>query len=374
MPFRTLLFALFLSSVALAQPSTLRLGAVVSQTGAARLLGQAQTQALNAVARERSSAQRLQLLIRDDASSPEVARREVRRLIDEGVDVLICCSTARATAAITQEVNAVGVLTIALSDLPTEAGFWLFTVKPDRRHLLQAAVLFQVAKGQRRFGLMTLEGTFGDAVARDLALLIDPASTVQLVVEERYSPSAAALTPEALWVATRLPETVFVWGTPTDTALALEALRARGYGGEVVINPEVLADAVGPNLRASALRDALVPVTPSAVADTLPPDHLTYGLTQAYRRAVGPGAAPEGAYAYDAWRLVQEALEQAYTYGVASDDPQVYRSLLRDALIGMGPVAGAAASYDYREEDHVGVLSASLVLAQLRGGRLVYAE
>lgn len=374
MPFRTLLFAFLLGSAALAQPSTLTLGAVLSQTGAARPLGQAQAQALTALARERGSAQRLQLVIRDDASSPEVARHEVRRLIDEGVDVLICCSTARATAAIAQEANAAGVPTLALSDLPEEPGFWLFTVKPDRRHLLRAAVLFQVAKGQHRFGLMTLEGAFGEAVARDLALLIDPESAVRLVVEERYPANATVLTPEALWVATRLPETVFVWGTPADTALALEALRARGYGGEVVVSPEVLADADAPGLRASALRDALVPVAPSAVADTLPPSHLTYGLTQAYLRAVGARAAPEGAYAYDAWRLVQEALEQAYTYGVASDDPQVYRSLLRDALIGMGPVAGAAASYDYREDDHVGVLSAALVLARLQGGRLVYAD
>ncbi len=363
-------------SLALAQPS-LKLGAVLSQSGEARFLGQAQARALEALSRDvsrRGYVQGLELLVQDDASNPASALREVRRLVEEEeVQALICCSTKAATAAVAAYVNEARVLTLALSDLPEgEPGFWLFTVKPDQQRLLQAALLHQAAEGQGRFGLMTLDNGFGDRVRSDLDLLIDPASGVQLVVDQRYPAGVTVLTPEALWVATRLPETVFVWGLASDGALAVSALGARGYGGEVMLNPDVLASGAGANLE--RLEGALAPVSPVAVAATLSPTHLTYGLTQDYLRAVPARSAPEGAYAYDALRLLQEALEQAYTYGVANTDLTAFRGLLRDAFIGMGAVAGASASFDYSESDHVGVLPGSLVLARLERGRLVYTE
>ena len=379
-----------LASGALAQGGPARVGAVLSQTGAARALGGAQAAALRSLVAEwgrTSSDTVLELVIADDLSLPAAAIREARRLVEEeGVLALICCSPPEATAALAPYLEGAGVLTLSPSALPEGsasegAAFWLFSLEPDRRRLLQASVLAQAAAGHTRFGLMTLEGDFGDAVAAELASLIDPAAGVQLVVEQRYPQGASVLTPEALWVATRLPETVFVWGDSADSVLALRALAARGYRGEVVLDPTVLggdglaaggfgAGGLTPGglERFGALR---APVSPAAVADTLSPLHLTYGLTQAYRAAVPPRSPAAGAYAYDALRLVAAALEQAYTYGVAGDDPRVLRGVLRDAFIGMGPVAGAGASYDFREGDPVGVLPQSLVLSRLEGGRLV---
>ena len=83
----------------------------------------------------------------------------------------------------------------------------------------------------------------------------------------------------------------------------------------------------------------------------------------------GPERIPlEGAFAYDALKLLQTTFEQAFTYGVPLDNTSAFRGALRDAFIGMGPFTGASAVFDYSEGDHTGVVPTSLVLAEVVKG------
>ena len=361
------------SSFAFAQPAQpFRVGVVVSQTGGARLDGTAQANTVTALGtrlrRLGTFSQNIEVIVRDDASDPATALRQVRDLVENGgVHALVCCTTAAATKAVAPFVGASGVLTLALSGLPPEPGFWLFTVVPDDERLLQGAVLKQAAAGHTRFGLMTLDNGYGDAVAASLARLFDPGANTSLVVEQRYSPAATVLTPEALWVATRVPDTVFVWGLAQDSALAYAGLRVRGYEKDVVLNPALLE----PESRVSpaSFNGGLFPVSPAELA-ALPPTQPSYTSLQTYRRdlaAIYPaGRIPSaGAFAYDALELLEAAYEAAYTYGVPLDSVTALRGVLRDAFVGMGPVTGATAVFDYEENDHVGAVPSSLVLARL---------
>ena len=358
-----------------AQP--FRIGVVVSQTGGAGLVGTAQAQALEALgARLRRAgpfSQTLEVTVVDDASNPATALQQVKTLIETGeVHALVCCTTAAATQAVAPYVEAAGVLTLSLSDLPADSGFWLFTVKPDDEHLLQSALLTQAAQGQTRFGLMTLDNSYGDAVAADFKRLFSPGADTNLVAEQRYSPAVSVLTPEALWVATRLPDTVFVWGLAQDSALAYSGLRARGYEKDVVLNPALLEPTS--RLAPATFVGALFPVSPAELT-AVPPTHPGYEALQAYRRDMAlayAGRVPsEGALAYDAVILLEAAFEAAYTYGVPLDSVSALRGVLRDAFVGMGAVAGASAVFDYDENDHVGVVPRSLLLARLTPNGLV---
>lgn len=370
-----LLIHLLLSNLGSAQPSrseVFRIGVVVSQTGGARLDGEAQARAAEVVsARLRplgTFSQTVEITVKDDASNPATALQQVRALVETGeVHALVCCTTAAATRAVAAYVETAGVLTVALSDLPPERGSWLFTVKPDAERLLQSAILTQAAKGQTRFGLMTLDNSYGDDVAASLARLFSPGAGVGLVAEQRYSPAARVLTPEALWVATRLPDTVFVWGLAHDSALAYAGLRVRGFEKDVVLNPELLE----PASRAdpTSFMGGLFPVSPVQVSAALPPAHPSYSSLQTFRRemaAAYPGRVPsQGALAYDALMLLEAAYEAAYTYGVPLDSVKALRGVLRDAFVGLGPQAGATAVFDFEEADHVGVVPGSLLLARL---------
>jgi len=376
-----LLFILLVCTVlSSAHAQTFRIGVVLSQTGSARLVGQAQANAIGLLKnrlRDSSLAGTVNIIIRDDASNPVTVATVVQDLIEtEAVHALLCCTTEAAVKGINDYLDRSQVLTLSLSKLPNDVSDWLFSVRPDPERTLQSAVLQQVARGQRRFALMALDNDFGEEALGALSRLLSPEAGAELVAQQRYRPDVTVLTPEALWTATRLPDTVFVWGLPRDSALAFEALQARGYEKEVILDPTLLGPSRG-GLDLFALEGALFPVSPVRVAATLPQTFPTATATGDYFRAMstlyGPERIPlEGAFAYDALNLLQAAFEQAFTYGVPLDDTAAFRGALRDAFIGMGPFTGASAVFDYREGDPIGVVPTSLVLAQVVEGKLEY--
>ena len=220
--------------------------------------------------------------------------------------------------------------------------------------------------------MMTLDNALGDEVEDALAQLLSPDSGVLLVAERRYPPNAMVLTPEALWVATRLPDTVIAWGLPGDSKVAYEGLRDRGFTEAVVLSPGLLE--AGARTDLEALEGSLFPVAPMR-ASGLPTSHPLHEAVTTFERNMvtryGPGRTPvAGAYAYDAFNLLRAAAEQSYTYGVPTDDLSTFRGVLRDAFVGMGTHRGATAVFDYTENDHIGVKADSLVLAKLVRGRL----
>ena len=216
---------------------------------------------------------------------------------------------------------------------------------------------------------MGLEGEVGDAARGAITR-----SDMRLVAEERYPPDVRVLTPEALWIATRLPSAVLVWGNKHDTHVALSALSERGFEGRIYVRPQVY-EAAGALERAD-LRGAVTVTDAISVGSTLPRTHPTYGETRRFTSALGAtyGANRpliEGGYAWDALSLLQRAFEQMLTYtpDVQADLSRT-RQALRDSLVGLGPVTGAAAVYDYLETDHAGVQPSSLVVATIVRGQL----
>jgi ABC-type branched-subunit amino acid transport system substrate-binding protein len=203
-----------------------------------------------------------------------------------------------------------------------------------------------------------------------LSRLLEPGS-LRLVANERYPHDVTVLTPEALWVATRQPGGVLVWGTARDTVVAVDALIRRGYTGPIYVNPAVVTP-FGGTFHA-ALQGVLSTVDAVTVAASLPPAHVTAAETrrylQLYEGLYGRGSAsPAGGAAWDAALVLKAALEEAMAYGISPAALQPFRFALRDALVGMGPVVGATAVFDYREDDHVGIVPRSLVIAELVHG------
>jgi branched-chain amino acid transport system substrate-binding protein len=373
---RLFIFSLFFIFTVQAQ-TTYKIGVILSQTGQASQVGGMQARALDvlkAQLRQSVFGKNIELVIRDDASLPANTLREAQNLVEEeNVLALVCCSLEAQSKAISDYVQAQNILTIAMSTLESSnspSNDWLFTVKPDTQRYVQSIILQLSNKGQQSLGVMTLENGYGDTVQNALNLLITPGG-MQLSVMQRYRPDVSVLTPEALWVATRQPSSVLVWGLEQDTTLAYTALRKRGYENNIILNPALLDGVTVPAL----YNDAVFPV-PAVMVPTLPetqPNYLeSFRFVTAMSTNYGPGRVGfQGAYAYDAVMLVQGALEQALTFGIPTDDTASLRYALRDALIGMPSYKGAAAVYDYSDNDKIGVNPYSLVLAKVVNGQLV---
>jgi branched-chain amino acid transport system substrate-binding protein len=372
---KVLIISVFFLFAVQAQPY--KIGVILSQTGQASQVGGMQARALDvleAQLRQSVFGKNIQLVIRDDASVAANALREAKSLVEEeNVLALVCCTLEAQSKAISDYVQTQNILTIALSDISNNTGpknDWLFTVKPDTQHYVQSIILQLSRKGQGSIGVMTLDNNFGDTLQNALNLLIAPGG-MQLAVIERYRPDATVLTPEALWVATRQPSSVLVWGLPQDTNVAYNALRKRGYENNVILNPALLDGVTIPTY----YNDAVFPV-PAVMVPTLPdtqPNYLeSFRFVTAMTTNYGPNRVGyQGAYAYDAVLLLESALEQALTFGIPTDDTTNLRYALRDALIGMPSYKGAAAVYDYSDNDHIGVDPYSLVLAKVVNGTLI---
>jgi len=376
MAWRLLPLLLLLASLAHAQ--TITIGAVLSLSGPAAPLGVAQERSLRLFETQLRTEHGIygtpvNFVILDDGSSPLTATRQVRALLEAHTPhALICCTTDAASLAIIDLVEQAGVLTLALSSAeaitwPPAERFWLFGTKPNDTARIRAMVLDLAGQGAQSLALMALDNSFGEVAVTALSRLLEPGS-LRLVATERYPPDVTVLTPEALWVATRQPGGVLVWGAARDTGVAVDALVRRGYAGPIYVSPS----AISPT-QTTALEGVLSALDAVTVAASLPPGHATAAETRRYLQLFegryGRGSAvAAGGTAWDAALVLQAALREAFGYGVSPTALQPFRFALRDALIGMGPVVGATAVFDYREGDHLGIVPRSLVIAQLSQG------
>lgn len=373
--FRLALSLLIFVVFALAQGQAIRIGVVVDSSGPGS--DPAVEAALAAFADRSSSAGGVfgapfEILVRDSRSDPSRVREEITRLVvEDEVHAIVCCESQPSASAAEAIAEEFGVMTLTLAPSTGGPGGWTFGLGPSERTALRAVVSHAYAEGKRGIGLMTLDNPFGDLAQRVLEEEL-PVAEMELVVTERYPPDASVLTPEALWVATRLPGAIVVWGLPRDTAVAVEALRRRGYGGPVYARPALLEEASG-RLNGDSLEGTRFPVAP-IVADLrdVPEMEAARNLSDMLYGLYGVReVSPAAARVFDALTLLRSAAEQAAVYGVPPTDTQAYRFALRDAAVALPPLQGAGGAYDLDERNDEAVLPVGLVMVELREGAFV---
>jgi ABC-type branched-subunit amino acid transport system substrate-binding protein len=379
-----LLLALLLS-LATARTPSWTVGVIVSSNGTYADVGRPQ-----AFAAERTAAALagrgvfgvpLVVDVRDDGGDPRRAEALANELAEAGAVAVLCCTTPAATARVAEALHARMTPHLALADADLGGRFWSFALVPDDRARLTAVAVDAATLGKVSLALMTLDTTFGSAseAAFERAL----ADTGRgLAGEARYPADADVLTPEALWIATREPGAVVVWGLPRDLPVALDALRRRGYAGPVyaraaavpAIVTQRLFPAGAPEVDAADAWVGLrIPVAPATLAGRLPGDHPHAPAVDAFvGRVLGgdPHAASAAerevmARVDDALVWLLAAFEQVAALGI-DDGPVTRRLATRDALVGAPPARLAAGAYDASENDPRTALWQGLVVASVR--------
>lgn len=362
----SVLLVILLFGHAVAQTAPWHVGVIVSRTGPF-----ARTGALQAVAAERfgrSIDERgvfgapLHVDVRDDRGDPTRTAELARELAAEGAVAVICCTTAAATERVAPILEAAGTPLLALAEVALDDAFWGFGLVPTDRARITAIAVDAAAEGKVSLGLMTLSTSFGDAAAESFARALEDAGR-EVAGEARYPADATVLTPEALWIATRQPGAVTVWGLTRDLPVALDGLRRRGFDGIVYARAEALpADAASRLGHATSPRDDVwrglrAAVSPATLAPYLPPEHPHAAAVLAFvgRALAGDPTAVDAldrttlARVDDALVWLLEALEQVAALGL-NDDPTVRRQAVRDALVGAAPAPLAAGLYDASED------------------------
>jgi len=370
---------------ALAQPSPWTIGVIASATGTFADVGRPQAHAAEragaALAVRGVFGTPLRIEVRDDGGDPRRAEALAEELADAGAVAVVCCTTPAATARVAAALDRRMTPHLAVAEADLSGRFWSFALVPDDRARLTAIAVDAAGLGKVGLALMTLATPFGDAALAALERALADAGR-SLAGEARYPADARVLTPEALWVATREPGAVIVWGLAPDLPIALDGLRRRGYAGPVYARTAALPSWLwtrlapgGPAVVATddAWLGLRTPVSPAALAGALPAAHAHAAAVDAFvARVLGgdPGAASPAerevmARVDDALVWLVEAFEQVAALGL-DDGPVTRRLAARDALVGAPTRLLAAGAYDARENDPRTVLWQGLVVASVR--------
>jgi hypothetical protein len=381
--------ALSTASAQGAPASPWRVDVIVSATGAGPL-GQR-----HALAADRATAalrgagvygQPVATHLHDDRSEPRRAEALARDAIDAGSLVLVCCSSSAATERVAALAEAAGIVLLALDAGRPAESTWTLQLAPTARTQMTAVAVHAAAEGKSALALMTVDTPFGQTAeaAFDRALSDtgrDAAGTV------RYPSSASVLTPEALWIATREPGSVIVWGLGPDTAVALDGLRRRGFLGPTYVRPEVVPAGLWAEARphepfsiaivpspAAPWLGARIAVPPVALLERLPSDDPHAPAVSAFIGRILGGSVSlyaaselvDLAIVDDALQLALRAFEDVAAIGLPPTAGSVtWRLAVRDALLSTGPRPLAAGTYAPRDGDSRAARWDGLVIVSL---------
>lgn len=370
-------------AVAAAAADPIKVGVVISRSGAAATAGASQALAVSAwqaVIRGRGGVfgVGVQVEIHDDASTAAQAAAAVRTLIESGAHAIICCTTTAGARAAAPLAQTAGVLMLSPAQLDTfgleavprteAAARWVYSLTASDSDALAGVVSHVLSSGKGTLGLMTLDNEFGDRAELLLDSLAGYAG-MRLVDTVRYSPSESELRPEALLLASRQPGAIVVWGLREDLSVAVGALRRRGYEGPIYARSALLAAGMQPPAW-GVLAGVRFSLSPAAVADTLLPTQTCAADVASFdaRLAESFGGVADLTYAagyMDALALLESALEQVVALQIPLDRVPVVRQALRDGVVGLGPRCGASGLIDVLDDRESAVVARGLVAAEV---------
>jgi len=370
-------------STAAGAASPYRVGVIVSKEGTAHSAGDAQALAAIAyAARLRAGGgifgTNMDVQVVDDAGDPAQALSAARDLAAGGVDALVCCTVPASAQRVAAWAETAGVVMLSPAGLEglSATPYWAFSLAPRDQDALAAVVADIQAQGAGSLAVMTLDNSFGDQAVADVRALAKIAG-VSFAGEARYAPGSSDLTPEGLWIATRQPDAVIVWGLKSDLVPAVRGLRRRGYQGPIYARTALLRTVVG-GLDLAALTGVRFAVPPVVVADGLAPgapcaDAARTAASRLQEVYGGVIDLQPAAPVYDALDLLRRAFEQVAALRLPDGDLSSRRQAVRDSLVALPPTCGANGRYDLQEGQRAAEQPSGLAIAQVANGRLVAA-
>lgn len=350
-PLAALLTACALTTPALAD---INIGVVASMTGPAAALGK----------------EKVNIILLDDGTDPTNAVKNVRKLISEDkVDAVLGPNLISTATAMADVANAekTPMVSVAPLDVTGDKRGWIFRSEPSADLMVDRVVQDMVEKGVKTVGFIGFSDSWGDLLLK--ALTRSTEGKIRIVATERYGRADPSVQAQALKILSTKPDAVFVGASGTPAAMPQITLRERGYKGPIyqshgVTSKEFL------RVGGKAVEGALIPVGPVLVAEQLPESHPTrkssVAFVQNFEAKNGPDSRSTFAGAsWDAWLLLQNALEGAMKAGKAKPGTPEFRAAVRDGLEKTQKLVGTNGVYSMSAEDHAGYDPAAIVLIQV---------
>ncbi|MEJ2624253.1 MAG: ABC transporter substrate-binding protein [Pseudolabrys sp.] len=322
--------------------------------------------------------QTIKLIQLDDQSDSSIATRDAQKLVqDDKVDLLIGTASAPSTIAVSTVAAQLKVPMIAISPIAAKpkAGTeqWAICVPQPAPLLISTIAKRMKHESVKTVGYIGFNDAWGDLVYNG-AKKAESEGAFKITTDQRYSRTDTSVTGQILKIISTRPDSVLIGGSGTQGALPLLTLSQLGYKGKT-FGTAALVNADFVRVGGPAANGIEVAAGPVIVAGQLPDGHYAKKISLAFRGAykkVNGDLPSDGfsAYSFDAWLIFTDAAKQALA--VAKPGTQAFRDALRQAFFKIKGLAGTQGIYTFKQGNHYGVDSRSLVVMTLENGKWTY--
>jgi len=354
---------------------TVKVGALLAVTGGAAFLGAPEARTLEMIVQEVNArgglgGRKVELLVRDTASSPEKAVSFARQLIDEEkVLAIIGPSTSGETLAvkaIAEEGRTILLSCAAAEVIVNPLASHVFKVAPKDSLAVEVIFRRMKAMGVARIGLLSSNTGFGKAGKEQVEKLA-PAHGIQVAVSEVYDKAATDLTAEVTKLKAAGVQAILNWSIEPAQAIVIKNARQMGLTVPI-FQSHGFANVQYAKAAGAAAEGVLFPASRIVVADALsegdPQRPVVLAYKKAYEARYGEDVSSFGGHAYDAFWILARAVQAAGTD----------REKVRLAIEGTRGFVGTAGVFHLSAADHNGLDIGAFEMLTVKGGRFVPAE
>jgi branched-chain amino acid transport system substrate-binding protein len=364
---RILAFIAFAALTAAAHAQdTIKIGVITDRVGVSKPYSEPATEGLVFGAEEINRkggvlGRKIELLVEDDQSRPDISAALARKLVDQGAVFILSVSLSPATQqqqTVTMEAKTPQMTPMNSADyLTTQLNnpyFW----QTGPLGSVQIATLLAHAKTQnfKRVALITDNSELGQAIAKAFRGTLEKAG-IQIVADEVVSRGATTATPQMQKIRAAKPEAMFLAGVLTaENVLIFRAYRELGlkfpihssYNLSVPIYETVAKGLIN----GVTFVDAYDPDKPEVKA-----------FVAAYKKGTGKEPFNLHGYGYDGIMMVAEAIRKA-----GSTDKEKIREAMQ-SLTYAGVMGAKGMKYSFPEGKRAGFDPNGMVVRVYEGDK-----
>ena len=352
----------------------IRIGTILSVTGAAAFLGDPMLKTIELYTERLNAAggvdgRRIELVTYDDGSDAGKANGFARRLIEsDKVDLILGPTTTGSAMAMVPLVERAGVPMLALSGgvvVVEPIRKWVFKIPSTDRMSIERDYQDMRERGIARVAMLAETSGLGQSAAKEADALAGRYG-ITLVAREAYGQKDTDVTPQLTRLRNaRGAQAVLILGFGQGAVLATRNYHQLGirlplYHSHGVASSEFirLAGAAAEGVRLSG--PALLVAERLSADDPQRPVVLEY--MKAYRERYGQEPATFGGYAYDALMIAVDAIRRA---------GGTNRDKVRDAIEATRGYVGTQGTTTMSPTDHIGLEPGALRMVEIRNGEWV---
>ncbi|KAF0179857.1 MAG: branched-chain amino acid transport system substrate-binding protein [Nitrospirae bacterium] len=366
----TLLLMISVSFAAAQEP--IRIGAILSVTGAASFLGEPEKNTVIMLKEQINKAggingRPLEVIVEDSKSDETQAVLAAKKLIerDKVVAIIGPSTTGESMAVIsTMMQNKVMLISAAAGTgitLPVKERYWIFKTAQYDMSAVEAIYYELKKKGIVKVGIITITTGFGDAGRKALQEIASQYG-ISIVADERYGPKDSDMTAQLTKIRAAGAQAVINWSVGPGQVvvtknwhalkMGIPLYQSHGWGSKKNIE-----------LAGKAAEGVIAPLGRVVIWDKLPEKHIQKALLKKYvteyeaRFKGEPGQF--GAHAYDAMQMIAEALKKV------GPDRQKLRDYVENNLKNW---PGAGGVYNMSPSDHCGLDKNAFEMVVVKNG------